>query len=63
MAFARVEIYRRDPAEIHLASALKSVTVVAIWLPKKIGLVGYFYNRLIIKDKMVGAHGLEPWTR
>jgi hypothetical protein len=30
---------------------------------KKIGLLGYFYNRLIIKDKMVGAHGLEPWTR
>ena len=57
------KIYRRYPSEIHLASALKSVTVVAIWLPKKIGLLGYFYNRLIIKDKMVGAHGLEPWTR
>ena len=57
------KIYRRYPSEIHLASALKSVTVVAIWLPEKNGLLGYFYNWLIIKDKMVGAHGLEPETR
>ena len=57
------KIYRRYPSEIQLASALKSVTVVAIWLPEKNGLLGYFYNRLIIKDKLVGAHGLEPWTR
>ena len=57
------KIYRRYPSEIHLASALKSDTVVAIWLPEKNGLLGYFYNRLIIKDKMAGAHGLEPWTR
>ena len=57
------KIYRRYPSELHLASALKSVTVVAIWLPEKIGLVGYFYNRLIIKDKMEGARGLEPRTR
>ena len=34
VAFAGVEIYRRYPAELHLANALKSVTVVAIWLPE-----------------------------
>jgi hypothetical protein len=28
------KIYRRYPSELHLANALKSVTVVAIWLPK-----------------------------
>ena len=34
VAFAGAKIYRRYPSEIHLASALKSVTVVAMWLPK-----------------------------
>ena len=32
------KIYRRYPSELHLANALKSVTVVAIWLPEKNGL-------------------------
>jgi hypothetical protein len=62
VAFAGVEIYRRYPAEIHITSALKSVTVVAIWLPENIGLLGYFYNHLIINDKFVGATGFEPVT-
>ena len=38
VAFAGAKIYRRYPSEIQLASALKSVTVVAIWLPEKNGL-------------------------
>ena len=38
VAFAGAKIYRRYPSETHLASALKSVTVVAIWLPDKNGL-------------------------
>ena len=32
------KIYQRYPSELHLANALKSVTVVAIWLPEKNGL-------------------------
>ena len=42
MAFAAAKIYRRYPSKIHLASALKSVTVVAIWLPEKMAYQGIF---------------------
>ncbi len=43
------KIYRRYPSEIHLASALKSVTVVAIWLPEKNGLSEGSYKPLILR--------------
>ncbi len=37
------KIYRRYPSELHLASTLKSVMVIAIWLPKKMA-----YQRVLI---------------
>ena len=43
VAFAGAKIYRRYPSETRLASALKSVTVVAIWLPEKTA-----YQRVLI---------------
>jgi hypothetical protein len=35
---------RRYPSEFLLSGALKSVTVVAIWLPEKIAYQGYLIS-------------------
>ena len=52
------KIYRRYPPELHPASALKSVMVVAIWLPEKTA-----YQRVLIShwfSVIFGGGGSMP---